>query len=103
MTHRELVKQIKTHMKSEIIATFLDSDDDDVKPIRDPIVEALIFIDDKEEKLDEAACAMIYRYEQDGELEELQTAEADWYREFLCEAIPHKDILQYISNLNKNQ
>ena len=49
MTHRELVKQIKTHMKSEIIATFLDPDDEGVKPVHDPIVQALIFIDDHEE------------------------------------------------------
>ena len=46
---------------------------------------------------------MILRYEQDGELDELQTAEADWYREFLYEFIPHEEILQYIADLSKTK
>jgi hypothetical protein len=93
-----LLNQIKIHMKSNIIANFIDGDDDVVPP-RDPIVKALVFIDSYEVQLDMAANIMYNAYQTDDELDDLENAEADWYREYLYETISYSLIMDYISQL----
>lgn len=102
-TKQQLLKQIKIHMKSNIISVFVDGEDGDenVKSISDPIVEVLLFIDKNENRLDLAAGNMYNQFQKDGELDELETAEADWYREQLYDVIPYQEIVEYISNLSR--
>ena len=92
----QLLKQIRLHMESNIIATFLDPE---LCSVRNPIFEALFFIDLNKNRLTRASKAMYEQYADDGELLELENAEADWYREFLWSEISQDEISQYIESL----
>ena len=93
-TEDQLLKQMQLHMESNIIATFLD-----LCSVRNPIFEALFFINLNKNRLTRASKAMYEQFADDGELLELENAEADWYREFLWSEISQDEISQYIKSL----
>lgn len=78
--------KIRNAMISDLYCSLtIGREDEDLEPYNPNQLEQ--FIHEHRDELEKAVNAMFRAYEQDKELEELEHAEYDWYREFLYDYI----------------